>query len=562
VRCRFGPTNDPERYRFVEGQGLFRGKSRCSLASTALKVLAYLTEHPEVWKSNEKIAHHVHGQDWAGDAATFAYTYISQIRRELADDNVDTAISSERGLGYRFNWKLLEDGPPALAVLPFTTRGSESEEFFADGLTDDLTDTLMKSFKVAAHGSAHQFRDDKNRDYRTIGDQLGVRFLVEGNIERSGNQIRVFAKLISAQNADVVWHGKYDKEVTDKFTIRDEIANAICKELRVKLSERRNLVPQHAPNTEAREAFSKGRHEFYKYSKVPSSLAAEHFEQATGLDARWAAPHSFLAYELFNSGILGWRRLAEVEQSARAYAEKALRLHDSEPMAHMVLGAIAGLQDYNWKKAEGHFKAAIGAESVPPEVHVGYSQYFLMPLGRFEEAIEQCNEAIDKDRLNALWRTRLAGALLCAEKYDSAIAEARNALSYDSKNYSAHYLVAMGYAFQGKVTEARESAEDAVNHGSAHDGTRGLLAGILAKSGDTQRADQMYAGLRTDYYEGRIMYHLICSEIDAVLHWYERNIELRYPGAAILAAAGFHKTTRSSPQWPRLASMMNLPTRL
>lgn len=193
---------------------------------------------------------------------------------------------------------------------------------------------------------------------------------------------------------------------------------------------------------------------------------------------------------------------------------------------------------------------------------MGYSQYFLMPLGRFDEAIQQCRAAINKDKLNALWRTRLAGALLCAEMYDSAIAEARNALAYDSKNYSAHYLVAMGYAFQGKVPEARESAEEAVNHGSEHDGTRGLLAGILAKSGDKQRAEQLYGGLARDYYEGKIMYHLICSEIDEVLNWYERNIERRYPGAAILAAAGFHKPTRSSPRWPRLASMMNLPPSL
>jgi tetratricopeptide (TPR) repeat protein len=179
-------------------------------------------------------------------------------------------------------------------------------------------------------------------------------------------------------------------------------------------------------------------------------------------------------------------------------------------------------------------------------------------LGRFDEAVQQSELAVKKEPLNALWRTRLAGALLCAERYDSAIAEAQGALDFDPENYSAHYLIAMSYAFRGREPEARESAEKAVELGSQHDGTLGLLAGILAKTGEMERARQIYENFRPNYHEGRIMYHLMRAEIDDVLDWYEENIKLHSPGAAILAAAGFHKRTRSSPRWPRLAGMMNL----
>jgi TolB-like protein/Tfp pilus assembly protein PilF len=562
VNCRFGPTNDPEKYRLVEGDGLYKGTSKCTLGPTALKVLVYLLEHPDVMKTPEMIAAHIHGKHWHGNAEYFAYTYVSQIRRAL--EKRDDAITVERTLGYKFNWKVLDDAPPSVAVLPFKIRGNQSDEDFADGLTDDLTDTLMRcrSLSVGAHASARQFEDDANRDYHSIGKELGVEFLAEGTIEQSGKHVRVFAKLIRARNGAVFWRDKYDRElndVKDIFAVRDEIATAIAQALHVKLGRSKNSVPEYVPNTEAREAFSKGRHQFYKYRKDRSALAEEHFKDATRLDPQWAPPHSFLAYELFNSGILGWRSLAEIEPIARAEAQAALTLDDSEPIAHMVLGAIAALQEYDWKKAEDHFLSAIAAESLPPEVHVGYSQYFLMPLGRFEEAVQQCEAAVKKDRLNALWRTRLAGALLCAGLYDDAIAEARNALAYDSKNYSAHYLIAMSYAFRGMEAEARESAEKAVELGSQHDGTLGLLAGILANTGELESARQIYENFRPNYHEGRIMYHLMRAEIDDVLDWYEENIKLHSPGAAILAAAGFHKRTRSSPRWPRLARMMNLP---
>lgn len=339
---RFGPVDDPEKFRFAEGQGLFKGNAKCRLGPMALKVLAYLLKHPNAMKSPEMIANHIHGPDWSGNAENFAYTYICQIRRVLDHDGNDQAITSERGLGYEFRWKVLDDSTPSLAVLAFTIRGNESEEYFADGLTDDLTDTLMKSpdLLVGAHGSAHQIKDDKNRDYRTIGERLGVGFLVEGNIEQSGTSVRVFAKLINARSGAVVWSGKYDRQLTDVFAVRDEIANAICQALRVKLTKGSVSVPEYLPNTDAHEAFSKGRHQFYKYRKEPSALAEEHFKEATKLDHRWAAPHAFLAYELFNSGILGWRSLAEVKPLAQSEAREALKLHDSEPMAHMVLGRL------------------------------------------------------------------------------------------------------------------------------------------------------------------------------------------------------------------------------
>jgi tetratricopeptide (TPR) repeat protein len=244
---------------------------------------------------------------------------------------------------------------------------------------------------------------------------------------------------------------------------------------------------------------------------------------------------------------------------ARAEARKALELLPSEPMAHAVLGGVAALHDYDWKEAEEQFRLARTSESFPPDVRMGYAMFYLLPLGRFEEAMREGAIAIAQDPLNPTWRARHAWTLLCAEMYELAVVEARKALELDERSRTGHLGIALSYFFQGQLAEARQSAEEAFRVAPWNPLAVGFLAGLLVQAGEKERAGKLLE-LRGTMPTGMILYHVVCSEIDAALDWYERDIELREPGSAQLSSAGFLKPLRASPRWPKLAKMMNLPT--
>jgi tetratricopeptide (TPR) repeat protein len=251
--------------------------------------------------------------------------------------------------------------------------------------------------------------------------------------------------------------------------------------------------------------------------------------------------------------------MIEMAPLARAEARRALDLLPSEPMAHAVLGAVAALHDYDWTEAEEHSKLVRASESLAPEVHDFYALFYLSPLGRFDEAIQERAKAITQDPLNARWRARQGFTLLCAERYEPAIVEAQKALELDDRSFWPHYVIAMSYFSQGKLVEAREPAEEAFRLAPWHPAGVGFLAGLRAQAGDRDLAEKLPATVPGTKPVVMAMYHLVCSEMDAAIDWYERAIEQRQPTAAIFASAGFLKPLRASPRWAKLAEMMNMP---
>jgi tetratricopeptide (TPR) repeat protein len=245
--------------------------------------------------------------------------------------------------------------------------------------------------------------------------------------------------------------------------------------------------------------------------------------------------------------------------SAREEARKALELFPSEPTSHAVLGAIAASYDYDWTEAAEQFRLAMASESLTSGVYDLYAVSYLSPLGRFQEAIEQQAKAIAQDPLNVFWRVRQCIPLLFAEMYDRAITEAQRVLEFENKSLLAHFVIAQAHFFEGRVAEARAPAEEAFRRAPWSASARGFLAGLLAQMGEQERAAKLIDTMRGASLPGRIYYHFMRSEVDTALDCYERGIEQRQRFATEWICAGFLKPLRSSPRWPKLARMMNLP---
>jgi len=247
-------------------------------------------------------------------------------------------------------------------------------------------------------------------------------------------------------------------------------------------------------------------------------------------------------------------------QLARGEARKALELLPSEPLAHAVLGAIAAVYDFDWRGAGEYFKLARASEALSPWVHNMYVGCYLSPLGRFEEALQQAEEVIARDPLNTHYRGTHLRTVLFAERYERAIIEGRKALEFDERHIAAHSMIALAYFFQGKLAEAREWAEEAFRWTPLNALAAGLLAGLRRQNGENDQAEATLRGMSPPavFPGGMLIYHLVCSEIDAAIDVYERALEQRNLMAAMWASAGFLRPLRSSPRWPKLARMMNL----
>jgi eukaryotic-like serine/threonine-protein kinase len=453
---------------------------------------------------------------------------------------------------------------PSIAVLPFADMSAgKDHEWFSDGLAEEILNTLahVSGLKVIARTSAFAFKG-KNDDIRKIAQALGVTNVLEGSIRRAGSRLRITAQLIHAADGTHLWSQRYDRELTDVFALQDEIAAAIVGTLRVKLTGQPATARPHEPSLRAYEAFLKARHyqhrRFLKTAEEQLARAEGYFKQAIALDPQWADPHSALGQQHFLLWAIRWRP-SEMIPLARAEASKALGLLPSEPIAHAVLGAIAAIHDYDWKDADEQFKLARASEPISPSVQHLYAGFYLSPLGRFEEALQQSEKVIAQDPLNVMCRGRQLGILLCAAMYERAIVEAQQLLEFDEGFAGAYSTITLAHFLQGKVAEARQQAEEIFHRTPLNPIAAGLLAGLLKQSGETEHAEKLLATLREAGPLGMIIYHVVCSEIDFAIDWYERAIEQRQPYAAEWASGGFLRPLRSSPRWHRLARMMNLP---
>ena len=458
-----------------------------------------------------------------------------------------------------------EEMLPSIAVLPFANLSRDADdEYFSDGLAEEIINALtqISGLKVIARTSAFAFKG-RNEDIRKIAEALGVTNVLEGSVRRAGNRLRVTADLIHAADGTHIWAQRYDREMTDVFVVQDEIAAAIAETLKVKLTARQVRARPYEPNLPAYEAFLKGVHQFPIGDRITaaeaSRLAEDYFKQAIALDSRWAAPYSALSRQHFFLGLLGTRSLREMVSLARAEARKSLELFPSEPEGRAVLGAIAASHDYDWKEADKQFALAWEAESLTPVVRDLYATFYLLPFGRFEEAIEQETQAIAQDPLNPFWRARRCVPLLHAERYERAIVEGHKALEFDRSDFLPYSVIAAGHYFAGNFAEARESAEEAVRRSPWSATAAGFLAGLLVRSGERGRAEKLIESMHGMIPVGMTLYHLVCGEIDTAIDWYERAIQQRQPMAVLLAAAGYMRAVRSNPRWPKLAKMMNLP---
>lgn len=451
---------------------------------------------------------------------------------------------------------------PSIAVLPFANLSADKEnEYFSDGLAEEVINALTRvpGLKVTARTSAFAFRG-RDQDIRRIAEALDVRTVLEGSVRRSGNRIRVTAQLIDAADGYHLWSERYDAELADVFAVQDEIASAIAKALRVKLSSGGAERRRYTPDLHSYEAYLKALHEARKLTPEALARSQEWFEQAIARDPNFALAHSMFAFhysQLANYGLLPAHTAMPL---VRREARRALEIDPDLPDGHAMLGMVAALYDYDWPEAERRLLLAMKTEPIPSQVRRYYALYYLLPVGRYDEAAQQCARALEEDPLDVMGRLRYAQCLRAAGRIAEAQREQRRALELDEGLWFSHFLIGLDHLIDGEDDEALRHIERAHALAPWSPSAAGLRAAILMITGDRQRStgilEQMEADRTFPAALGLAIYHLLCSDVDTCADWTERAIADRHP--AIFYFLTHASALRRSHRWPALAKQLQL----
>ena len=455
---------------------------------------------------------------------------------------------------------------PSIAVLPFANMSRDADdEFFSDGLAEEIINALahLPGLKVTARTSAFAFRG-KEQDIRKIADTLDVRTVLEGSVRRSGNRIRVTAQLINAADGYHLWSERYDRELTDVFAVQDDIAAAIAQALQVKLTPETAPHRKYTPALPAFEALLRARHVYYKFPTRESlEQAREFYEQAIQLDPHYALPHSELGFYLLALAGFGVHPARELMPRVRALVQKALDIDPVLHEAHAILGIVAAVFDYDWREAERQFRLATADDPVPPMARCVYGYFYLLAIGRPEKAAEEVERALAEDPLNAMFRDMLSTCFLAAGRSADALRETRKVLELDGNHAPSYVKLCVEHWSRGMTAEALAFAEKSFEAAPWVPFTAGPLAAMLVRSGDLSRAEKVLQpfadGRAYGAPLGLVYFHALCGEIDKAAFWLEKAIEQRHLVSLLLLRGPVGKLLQSSPRWPALLRMVNLP---
>jgi len=460
---------------------------------------------------------------------------------------------------------------PSIAVLPFSNLSADKEnEYFSDGLAEDIIDALTQvpGLRVMARTSSFSFRG-KEADVREIGARLDVDHILEGSVRKSGSRIRVTAQLVKASDGYHLWSQRFDREMTDVFAIQDEISQAIVENLRLRLAGDRPLVKRYTENLAAYDLCLKARYHLLKMTEEGREAGRRYCEQAIAVDPDYALAHVVLAESYFWSAYWGSADPRESFPKAKSAALEALRLDDTIADAHSALGTVLGSGEFDWPAAEREFRRAL--ESSPSRAVLRYNyawcyaMYFLLPLGRVEQALTEMRRALELDPLDPFYNSLLGYLLFASRQFEPALAQLQHTVDLEPTSFNPHWFLSILYAREGRLEEAIAAAEKANELSGGNAITVGNLGKVYGLASRTAEARQLLEELtvrrRSTYVPACafLFVHGGLGERDKALEWMARGIEEHDPVLMTsLKMSPSYDNLRSHPAYPALLRKMNL----
>jgi TolB-like protein/tetratricopeptide (TPR) repeat protein len=453
-----------------------------------------------------------------------------------------------------------------VAVLPLENlSGDKEQEYFADGMTDELITELGKigALRVISRTSVMQYKAMR-QPLSDIASKLNVDAVVEGTVLRSGDRVRITTQLVRAATEMHLWAESYEGDLNDVLTLQRNVARDVAREIRIKLTpqEQMILAAAHPVNPKAQVAYLKGLFFLNKRSPVALDKSLEFFDQAIELDPAYAQAYAGLSDTHIYLGIIGLVPPREAFPKAKTAAMKALELDETLADAYAALGQVSKQYEWDWAKAETMYKRAL---ELNPSSWLARGWYagLLSTIGRFEQSIKLDMEARDLDPISANSGTFLGRDLYRARRYDEAIRACQEALELDPDHLLALRFQAQSLEQNHQFPEAIAKLKRAV---SLSDGPiyRGQLAHAYALAGNRAKALEILEQLKTlskEKYVVPVDIAIIYTGLgdqNSAFQWLEKAYQERTARITELSEAHFDGL-RSDPRFPDLMKRIGLP---
>jgi adenylate cyclase len=384
----------------------------------------------------------------------------------------------------------------SVVVLPFTClRNDPDDEYFADGLTDELITALTRvlGLKVVARTSSFTFKG-RASDIRGIGARLQVDTAITGSLRRQGDLFRIHVQLLNTRDGCYLWSEKYERHLTGVFQVQEEIAAAIVAALKVELPRQRAAPP---PSPEAHALYLKGRLWWHRWNPDAVRKAAGFFQQAIENDPAYAAAYSGLADCLYMQGFYGYGRPCDLMPRAKAYALKALEIDPQLCEAHCSLALLANAWEWNTSECGRLLRRCLDLNPNYPTAIAKYATSYLSYLDRYEEATDWLRRALVLDPLSPTMHADLAinsGLRGFDELFEQ---DAARVLEMDPAMVKLYCFQMKTRGARGNWPGAVEAAECALRHLPEDPVTLAFAAGAYAGLGNAGRAAELRGKLES-----------------------------------------------------------------
>src|SRR4029077_12363785 len=456
----------------------------------------------------------------------------------------------------------------SIAVLPLVnSTGDPANEYFSDGMSEEFISTLsrLQDLKVIGRTSSFQFKG-KTDDSKTIGEKLGVYYLLEGSVRKSADRVRIAVELIKSGDGASVWSETYDRELKDIFAVQSEIAGAVAKQLKVALLGNNGQAAQLAAaatpqNVEAYNALLQGNFHFYLRTADDFRKAIGYYEEAIRLDPRYALAYAKITPPAVNLvtgfGHIATKEKEEAMAKARASAKRALELDPNLSEAHLAQAIILELFDFSLAGAEAEYRRAL--ELAPQNPHVLNDLALLMAkLGRLDEAVALTQRAIALDPLRGTFQFAVAQYLIALRRYDEAEAALRRAIELEPRsaaNYVGRAIIEILRGSSGAAVELAKQETDpfwrtyALALAQFANGDRAEADAALKKLID-ENADESGSQIAEVY--------ALRKEPDKMFEWLEHGWATNDTGVAALLSDPFLRAYKDDPRFIAFAQKIGV----
>jgi TolB-like protein/Tfp pilus assembly protein PilF len=448
----------------------------------------------------------------------------------------------------------------SIAVLPFVNVSEDpGNEYFADGLSEELLNLLARvpELRVAARTSAFRFKGEKV-DVQDVAAKLNVEHVLEGSVRKSGNVVRITARLVKAADGYQLWSESYERSLDDIFAVQDEIATSVVNALHVQLLGR-ELGPGAKPrDPEVYNLVLQGRFIGERRGREDVERAVRYYRQALALDPGYAPAWAGLARTHQNLADSGWLPIDEGYRRALEEAQRALTLDPNQVDAHIAIGIYHLNYDWNWQAADAAFRRVLDLE--PGGLRAVTSAAALdMTLGRWDGAIAGFRKAIELDPLRPNSYSSLAFSLSAVGRYDESEAALRKAMELDPEGSYRHYALGRLLLLKGQPEAALEQMRLEKEETFRAIGLP-LVYHALGMEAESEAA---LAELKARYADGAAyqiaQVHAYRGELDAAFEWLERAYAQRDSGLAEIKDDPINRALEADPRYADFLRKLRLP---